>query len=265
MWNPRCVLFLPNFSLPSHLTPTIPFPPYPFVTLCFLFILTRPFSLFNPLHPSSLPLVQGPQPEDGVPGGLYHAASGHRVPLHPLPRPPWRTSNSKSHFNHNVLTHTPHRLLSHWQTHTFYICILHLCFVFIPSLCFCCLMLLKTTVPRFLHKFTWNDVTAVLLCLSVCVGDVFPLPSFLPINLWISKCQSGIHPLSLACFHKITLFHYSPHTAPVCLLYSLWWVLSWDKIAQWFSRTHLCRHIFPEAVKCLKHEVACVCVNLHGL
>ncbi len=31
----------------------------------------------------------------------------------------------------------------------------------------------------------------------VCVGDVFSLPSFLPINLWISQCQSGIHSLPL--------------------------------------------------------------------
>lgn len=36
---------------------------------------------------------------------------------------------------------------------------LHLCFVFILSLCFCSLKLLA--VPRFLHEFTWSEVTAV--------------------------------------------------------------------------------------------------------
>lgn len=43
-------------------------------------------------------LVQRPQPEDGVPGRLHHAAGGHGIPLHPLPRPPRRTFNSESRF-----------------------------------------------------------------------------------------------------------------------------------------------------------------------
>lgn len=43
-------------------------------------------------------LVQRPQPEDGVPGRLHHAAGGHGIPLHPLPRPPRRAFNSETRF-----------------------------------------------------------------------------------------------------------------------------------------------------------------------
>ena len=119
---------------------------------------------------------------------------------------------------------------------------LHLCVVFIPSLCFCFLLL------------TQHEVTAVFLCLCVCVWVIFYLffsfLSILHINLWTSVCQPRYStPLpsssSSACFHKITLFLCSPNTAPACLLYSVWWVLSWDRIVQrFFNNTSLSAHFF---------------------
>lgn len=82
---------------PPHVN-TPPHPPHP----CFFFFFlphcsvlpTRPlpFTPLQSLHLSFSPcfflLVQGPQPENGVPGRLHHAAGGHRVPVHPLPGPP---------------------------------------------------------------------------------------------------------------------------------------------------------------------------------
>lgn len=76
-------------------------------------------------------------------------------------------------------------------------------------------------------------------------------PSSLLINLW----SSSFFFLPF-CFHS-SLPLTPPHAVPVCLLYSSWWVLSWDGTVQWFSATHLCWHIFAKAVKCLKNKVAC--------
>lgn len=166
---------MPHFDVPSHLTPIS------FYNPVFSYILSSMFSL-----------IQGPQPEDGVPWRLHHAAGGHRVSLHPLPWPPRRTFNSKIKSIQYVITH---RLLS--------LCVsasLHLCFVYSPS----CEVEHKR---RFLHRFTGNEVAAVLLC-----GRVFPpFPS-------ICKSPSARQVFTphhfCACFHKITLFHsLTPHCA----------------------------------------------------
>lgn len=79
-------------------------------------------------------------------------------------------------------------------------------------------------------------------------------PSSLLINLWSSSFFFLF--FLLFCFHS-SLPLTPPHAVPVCLLYSSWWVSSWDGTVQWFSATHLCWHIFAKAVKCLKNKVAC--------
>lgn len=199
-----------------------PSPPHPPVTLCDLLLPSSiRFPLFTSLHAFSVALIQGAQPEDGVPGRLDHAAGSHRVSLHPLPWSPWRTFNSK------VTT-------LYFPTAEFHICIFAL--VFWSSFWSCQLLRFTWVYPKSSYSWAFVSVGGVLFS---------PVPSLLP-----SVCESpgtsqAFSPVSsFACFHKITLLHCSPHTAPVCLLYSVWWVLSWDKIVQWFSITHLCLHFF---------------------
>lgn len=110
---------------------------------------------------------------------------------------------------------------------------LHLCFVFLP--------LLPASYP------TWSYSCAFVF---VCVWVIFT-PSLLPfhpshqsLNLRVpARYSPPSPPSSSACFHKITLFLCSPNTAAACLLYSVWWVLSWDRIVQrFFNNTSLSAH-----------------------
>lgn len=69
----------PPFFFFTPLLPVLPTHPLPSTPLQSLHLSFSPFFSL---------LVQGPQPENGVPGRLHHAAGGHRVPVHPLPGPP---------------------------------------------------------------------------------------------------------------------------------------------------------------------------------
>lgn len=141
------------------------------------------------LSPVCVPaFIQRPQPEDGVPRRLHHAAGRHRISLHPLPWPPWRTLNCKiKSLKSNVITHTPYKAFisfSHPQTSIF------------PSL-------LCVSAACFLNELVFSDFI------------LFFLGMFLYLHLFL---------------------HFAPQK--VCLLYSVWWVLSLDQTVRCFSITN---------------------------